>query len=105
VYEIDGLPPVAVYAKYFAQELANQLPQVGVEFPLVFQKNAVLIGRAALLRRNDGSLTFAGNVPEGAEVSFGLGSIEKILQNGNYHVGNMIDDMESSSARKIAINR
>ena len=94
VYEIDGLSPVAVYAKYFGQELANQLPQVGVEFPLVFQKNGVLIGRSALLRHNDGSLTFAGNVPEGTEVSFGLGNIEKILHNSHYHVGNMIDDME-----------
>ena len=39
VYEIDGISTVDIYAKYFGYELASQLPQVGIEFPLIFEKN------------------------------------------------------------------
>jgi len=92
IYEIDGMSAVAVYAKYFGHELANQLPQVGIEFPLIFEKNGVSVGRAVLLKHNDGSLTFAGNIPEGTAVNFGVGSIERILQNGNYHIGRLLNE-------------
>lgn len=94
IYEIDGMSAVDVYAKYFGYELANQLPQVGIEFPLIFEKNGVSIGRAVLLKHNDGSLTFAGNIPEGTAVNFGVGSLEKILQNGNYHIGKLLDEIK-----------
>ena len=94
VYEIDGITAVSMYAHYFGQELANQLPQVGIEFPLIFEKNGVSIGRAVLFKHNDDSLTFAGNITEGTEVRFGIGSVETILQNSNYHIGKMLDKLE-----------
>lgn len=68
VYEIDGMTTVDIYAKYFGHEVANQLPQVGIEFPLIFEQNGVEIGRAVLSKHNDGSLSFAGNIPEGTFV-------------------------------------
>lgn len=94
VYEIDGISTVDIYAKYFGYELASQLPQVGIEFPLIFEKNGVSVGRAVLSKHNDGSLTFAGNVPQGTQVRFGLGSIERILQNSNYHISQILDEAE-----------
>ena len=85
---------VDTYGKYFGYELANKLPQVGIEFPLVFEKDGVSVGRAVLLKHNDGSLTFAGNIPEGTEVRFGVGNIERILQNSHYHITQMIEDLK-----------
>ncbi|MDQ7044228.1 MAG: FIST N-terminal domain-containing protein, partial [Sulfurimonas sp.] len=62
VYEIDGMSAVSVYAKYMGQGVADRLPQVGIEFPLIFENHGILVGRAVLLKHDDGSLTFAGNL-------------------------------------------
>ena len=94
IYEIEGMPAVDIYGKYFGYELANRLPQVGIEFPLIFEKDGVSVGRAVLFKHNDGSLTFAGNIPVGTEVRFGVGNIERILQNSNYHISNMMEELK-----------
>jgi len=93
VYEIDGIPAVDIYAKYFGHELASKLPNVGIEFPLIFNKDSVEIGRAVLSKHPDGSLTFAGNIPEGTLVRFGIGNIDRVLQNINYNVEKLMEEL------------
>jgi len=93
IYEIEGIPVVDIYAKYMGKELAEHLPQVGIEFPLIFEKDGVSIGRAVLLKHDDGSLTFAGNIQEGEMVRFGVGNIEMILRNSDYHIRTLIEKM------------
>ena len=97
VYEIDGISAVDIYAKYMGHELALQLPQVGIEFPLIFERDGVSVGRAVLFKHEDGSLTFAGNIQEGDKVRFGVGSIETILKNSDYHTRKMLDRMKYKS--------
>ena len=97
VYEIDGITAVAIYAKYFGQELANQLPQVGIEFPLIFEQNGVEIGRAVIQKHSDGSLSFAGNIPEGTFVRFGVGNVEHVLQSTNYNINKLSEDLKYKS--------
>ena len=97
VYEIDGIPAVAVYAKYFGQELANQLPQIGIEFPLIFEKNGVEIGRAVIQKHSDGSLSFAGNIPKGTFVRFGVGNVGHVLQSTNYNINQLLEDLQYKS--------
>ncbi len=94
VYEIEGISAVDMYAKYMGDELAQQLPQIGIEFPLVFEKNGVSIGRAVLLKHDDGSLTFAGNINEGELVRFGIGNVETILRNNHKHVKKLVDSLK-----------
>ena len=94
IYEIDGMSAVDIYAKYMGQELALQLPQVGIEFPLIFEKDGVTVGRAVLFKHEDGSLTFAGNISEGDSVRFGIGSIETILKNSDYNTRKMLNKMD-----------
>ena len=91
VYELDGENIVDVYAKYLGKEVAAHLPQIGIELPLVFEENGVLIGRAVLGKHEDGSLTFAGNIKEGAYVQFGVGNVEMILKNSTYHVLKLLE--------------
>ena len=93
VYEIDGISAVNIYAKYMGEELALHLPQVGIEFPLIFERDGISVGRAVLLKHEDGSLTFAGNINEGDSVRFGIGSIEAILKNSDYNTRKMLDRM------------
>jgi len=97
VYEIDGMSAAAVYAKYLGHDIAELLPKVGIEFPLVFKKDSVLVGRAVLYKHDDGSLTFAGNIAEGTYVQFGVGSIENILKNSDYHTQRILDEVEYKS--------
>ncbi len=91
VYELDGQPIVDVYAKYMGKDLANKLPQVGIEFPLIFERDGVTIGRAVLAKHDDGSLTFAGNIDEFSIVRFGVGDIGSILNNGTYTVYSFLE--------------
>ncbi|WP_457749933.1 bifunctional diguanylate cyclase/phosphodiesterase [Sulfurimonas sp.] len=94
IYEIDAMPAVEVYAKYMGRELAQNLPKVGIEFPLIFEKEGMNIGRAVLLKHNDGSLTFAGNVQEGEYVRFGVGNVDAILKNSDYHVEKVLNTIK-----------
>jgi len=93
IYTLNDMPIVDVYAQYMGKELAKSLPQIGIEFPLVFKADGVLVGRAPLVAHNDGSLTFAGNIDEGTEVRFAIGNIDEILQSGNYDIRKIIANM------------
>ena len=97
VYEIDHLSAVDIYAKYMGDEMALQLPQIGIEFPLIFERDGVSVGRAVLLKHKDGSLTFAGNIREGDNVRFGVGSIEKILKDSDYNARKLLENMKYKS--------
>ncbi len=94
VYEIDNMPVVEIYAKYMGRELANQLPQIGIEFPLMFTKENLTVGRAPILKHDDGSLTFAGNINEGEEVQFGVGNIDTILRGGHYQINKLFEEIK-----------
>jgi len=83
IYELNNLPIIDVYTKYFGEEISNMLPKIGVEIPLIVNRNGQNIARATLNRYEDGSLLFAGNILEGEKVRFGLGSVEKILKNSD----------------------
>ncbi len=79
VYEIDNITPVELYKKYLGDEVANLLPSIGIEFPLVIQDDEVKVARAVLSKNDDGSLVFAGNIPEGSRVKFGVGNVNHII--------------------------
>jgi diguanylate cyclase (GGDEF)-like protein len=91
IYEIDNIPVVEIYAKYMGKDLAQNLPKTGIEFPLIFENNGISVGRAPILKHDDGSLTFAGNIKEGEFVRFGVGNIELILRNGDYNLKQMLE--------------
>ncbi len=83
VYEIDGAKAVDIYAKYLGDDIAKNLPKVGIEFPLIVKRKDLRIPRAILAKHDDGSLTFAGNINTGDKVAFGYGNVETILSYSN----------------------
>jgi len=93
IFEIDGISAVDIYAKYLGKRISDQLPQIGIEFPLIFEKDGVSIGRAPIGKSADGSLTFAGNIQEGTKVRFGVGNMEEILKNSHYSISKMADTL------------
>ncbi|NOR57408.1 MAG: EAL domain-containing protein [Sulfurimonas sp.] len=90
VYEIDGIPAVNLYSKYLGEELSECLPQIGIEFPLILSRDGISIGRTVILKHDDGSLTFSGNIAEGEIVRFGVGNVELIIRHANYHLENIL---------------
>jgi diguanylate cyclase (GGDEF)-like protein len=86
VYKVDGLPIEELYRRYLGDAIANKLPSIGVEFPLVINRNGVKIARAVLSKGKEGSLIFAGNVKVGEKVQFGVGNIQSILTNSNKNI-------------------
>jgi len=79
VYTIDDIPVYEVYKKYLGEEVAKELPAVGIEFPLIIQKDGEMLARAILSTHDDGSLSFAGDFKKGDIVTFGYGDVEMIL--------------------------
>jgi diguanylate cyclase (GGDEF)-like protein/PAS domain S-box-containing protein len=79
VYTIDGIPAYDVYKKYLGEETAQELPAIGIEYPLVIAKENKTIARAVLAAHDDGSLTFAGDLNEGDVVHFGYGDALSII--------------------------
>ncbi len=83
VYEINGISAYETYKKYLGTNAALQLPRIGVEFPLIMQENGINIARAIMKTHEDGSLSFAGNLPQGVKVRFGVGNPDLILHHGH----------------------
>jgi len=80
IYEINNMPVKEIYRKYLGDVAAENLPKIGVEIPLILERDGVKIARACINMLDDNSLIFAGNVYEGEIVQFGIGSIESMLQ-------------------------
>jgi len=68
LYELDGQPALALYKKYLGEH-ASGLPATGLLFPLslrVTESATPLVRTILAVSEADGSLTFAGDIPEGA---------------------------------------
>jgi hypothetical protein len=81
VFKLGGMTPVDFYTKYLGEEVATSLPATGIEFPLIIEKDGILIARAVIAKHDDGSLSFAGNLQEGDSVKLGFGNAELIINN------------------------
>lgn len=90
VYQISGRTAVDFYKHYLGEDVDKLLPAIGVEFPLVSNVDGVNIARAALIKHDDGSLSFAGNVQEGSEVQLGHGDVQLIIKKGLDNIKNII---------------
>ena len=91
VYTIDGISAVDFYKKYLGVRAAEALPAIGIEFPLISNSDGMEIARAVINKNDDGSLVFAGNIEEGAQVQFGFGNVKKIVYNGSKTLNSILD--------------
>lgn len=68
VFEIDGLPALEIYARFFGERVVSGLG----EFPLAVNEDeaseAFYLRAALAVDETDGSVTFAGDVPQGSIV-------------------------------------
>ena len=89
VFTIDNKTAYETYAYYLGEEMVKNLPAIGVEFPLILERDSILIARAVLAKEDDGSLILTGNLQEGDKVQIGFGNAEMILKDSCKSVQNM----------------
>jgi len=80
VYTIDGKSAVDTYAHYLGEDIANGLPGIGIEFPLIVNRNGSDVSRASIGKEDDGSLIVGGNLYTGEKVRIGYGDTREILE-------------------------
>ncbi len=82
LYEVDGQPVLALYKKYLGEH-ASGLPGTGLMFPLVLRTpdGAQGVARAVLgIDEAAQSVTFAGEMPEGAYARLMMASHERLIE-------------------------
>ncbi len=79
VYSIDNLPAYQVYRRYLGADETFHVMDI-VEFPLVIQKDDLLIARVAFRHFEDDSLLFFGDIDQGEKVRFSFGHINLIRE-------------------------
>lgn len=79
VWELDHTPIIDIYKRYLGDQVAEKLPDIGLEFPMIITDKVMPIARAVMVRHDDGSLSFAGSMQEGSTVRFGFGDSEGII--------------------------
>ena len=80
VYTIDGKSAVDTYAYYLGEDIAKGLPGIGVEFPLIVNRNGSNVSRASIAKEDDGSLIVGGNLYTGEKVRIGFGDSKEIIK-------------------------
>jgi len=81
LYELDGQPALELY-KSFLGDMAKDLPGSGLLFPLSMrdEDNQIPVVRTILsVDEKNGSLTFAGNIPQGSYVRLMKANIDRII--------------------------
>jgi signal transduction histidine kinase len=86
IYEINNKTVVDFYTKYLGKEVANVLPKIGVEFPLLKKSGDKLVARAILRKLENGGFKLGGSVEEGEKVYLGIGMLDNILK---VHIKNL----------------
>lgn len=122
VYELNGEPALDVLYRFLGQH-ADKLPAIGVEYPLGFKvpskgenKEELYMLRATMsVDRKERSITFAGEIPEGAMVNLTCGDKTSILEaaetaakKARFALGNTKAEIVfcySCMARKIVLGR
>ncbi|MFH1114932.1 MAG: FIST N-terminal domain-containing protein [Pseudomonadota bacterium] len=87
VYELNGEPALDVFKRFLGRH-ADKLPAVGVEYPLGIvskpgapgEEEYHLIRATMSVSREEGSISFAGEIPEGAAVRLTCGDNDSILK-------------------------
>ncbi|MEA2100256.1 MAG: FIST N-terminal domain-containing protein, partial [Campylobacterota bacterium] len=80
VYEINNRPIIEIYTEVLGKDIVDEIPASTVEFPLIKKVANTLIARSMVAKLEDDSIIFAGDLNEGDEVQFSIGSANLVNQ-------------------------
>lgn len=105
LYELDNKPALALYKEYLGAESAN-LPSSGLLFPLSisYEKTSNLIRTILAVNEQDQSITFAGDIPEGAEVKLMQADYSHLINAATEAATSIGDKNENSEYLAVAVS-
>lgn len=99
LYELDGQTALSLYKKYLG-EYAKGLPAAGLLFPLSIRARS---GEKGIVRtilsvnEEDSSMTFAGDVPQGAYARFMKANFERLIDGASGAAVRSLEGLRGSS--------
>ncbi len=82
LYELDGQPALAIYKRYLGDR-AEGLPSTGLLFPLAIRNEdsheEETVRTLLAVNETEGSITFAGDIPEGSKVQLMSANFERLI--------------------------
>jgi hypothetical protein len=84
LFELDGEPALDLYERYLGEEDARGLPSAALLFPLLVYEpsrpNDDIVRTILAIDRDERSMTFAGDVPEGWVAQLMRGNFDRLAQ-------------------------
>ncbi len=104
LYELNGEPALNVFKRFLGKH-AEKLPAVGVEYPLGFYakcgdpngEDHFLLRATMAVNHEEGSITFAGDVPEGTMVHLTCGDKASLLDATKKAIQNAVDELDGAT--------
>ncbi|TLP76787.1 FIST signal transduction protein [Maribacter sp. ACAM166] len=90
LYELDGKPALDLYKTYLGEK-AKELPKSALLYPLSIRTHhdtEPLVRTILTINNDENTMTFAGDVPEGAKVQLMMSSVDDIV-NGAYRAAQL----------------
>lgn len=104
LYELDGQSALQLYKKYLGNQ-AKDLPSSGLLFPLSLRKEGKkteLVRTILSVNEKDGSMTFAGDIPEGSYARLMKANFERLVD-GAQGAADMIQKSLGTSSPTLAM--
>ncbi len=104
LYEIDGKKALDLYKEYLGP-YKEELPGSALLFPLSLKEpgsGGLLVRTILSIDENEGSMRFAGNLPQGSKVRLMKGSFERLIEGSSTAAKNSIG-CEDETAPELAI--
>ncbi len=99
LYELDGVPILDIYRKYLGNDVVQNLPESCIAFPLVLNKEGLLVARDPIAVTPENALVFAGKFEMGDRVRFSFGDIEDLTGD----VDGYFEEIKSTPAEAVYI--
>ena len=105
LYELDGEPALALYKKYLG-ERASGLPATGLLFPLAVYPSQgdgkALVRTILAVDEEKQSITFAGDIPQGAKVQFMKANFDRLVE-GALNAARVTREKTSAGEQMLSI--
>ena len=104
LYELDGQPALKLYKEYLGEEQAKGLPGTGLLFPLRLRmksggKEAEVVRTILAVDEKEQSMTFAGDMPEGTQVSLMKANFDRLVDGAAGAASMSVESLGSNKAQ------
>ncbi|MCZ7642975.1 MAG: FIST C-terminal domain-containing protein [Pseudorhodoplanes sp.] len=107
LHELDGRPALDLYMRYLGEEAAKGLPGTALLFPLkVFDPDRPehdIVRTVLSVDRDNGTMTFAGDLPQGWTAQLMRGSFDRLAQGAGDAARQAADGLNGSRGDKVAV--